>query len=195
MKLKLIICSLTLLTLTGCALTNATKIINYKHSFVVDQKLGENTKLIKIEKMIDKRGYGKEGEKIIFYKRNLYDEITSGKYFAEEPIVDILTKAVENGLKEKGILHSFENGQLKLQSTLQSFDYDVITGFTHVELIPKITVKFQLIDSEDNIIWTETLQGKIKTKGARFEKFIPPAIDDLVLSLINNPQFLKAIKQ
>ena len=81
-----------------------------------------------------------------------------------------------------------------MRSWLQKLDYQTISGFTTVQLIPEITVKFQLIDANSKVVWTDVITGKSNTKGANFEKFMPPAIDDLVLKLIENQEFLNEFK-
>lgn len=176
---------------TSCALTNSIQKINYKPAYVINQKI-TNTKVIKVEEMNDERGYA--DNKVIFYKKNMYNQTMSGAYVEEQPISTILINAVKNGLVEKGITNGTVNSSLTLKSWLQKLDYQAISGWSTVQIIPEITVKFQLLDSNNKVVWTDVINGKSNTKGANFEKFLPPAIDDLVLKLIENQEFINEIK-
>lgn len=179
-------------SLTSCALSNSIERINYKPTLNISNKLS-SSRQVKIEPMKDERGY--DDEKVIFYKKNMYNQTMSGAYMEEKPISSILFSAIENGLKEKGINYNSQNGEVILKSWLQKLDYEAISGFSTVQLIPEITVKFQLLDSNNKVLWTDIITGKAKTKGVKFEKFMPPAIDDLVMKLVNNQEFINAINQ
>ena len=188
--LKSVLYLFVILTLTSCALSNSIKKINYQPKLNVTNKI-TSSKQVKIEPMKDERGYN--DEKVIFYKKNMYNQTMSGAYMEERPIPEILISAIENGLKEKGINYNSLNGDVTLKSWLQKLDYEAISGFSTVQLIPEITVKFQLLDSNNKVIWTDIITGKVKTQGVKFEKFMPPAIDDLVIKLIENQEFVNAI--
>lgn len=190
-KFKIIALGSTLLFLTSCALSNSVKQINYQSNFKFDTKL-ESSKIIKVEAMRDERGY--TDNKVIFYKKNMYNQTMSGAYLAEKPMTDILTEAIKNGFKEKNIITNENGNTFILKSTLQKLDYEAISGFTTVQLIPQIVVKFQLTDTNGKVVWTDILTGKSNTKGTNFEKFLPPSIDNLVEQLVNNQDFLNTIK-
>ncbi|WP_379965888.1 hypothetical protein [Epilithonimonas sp. UC225_85] len=176
--------------LTSCALSNSIEKINYQPAYTVEKTV-TSASGVKVEPMKDERGY--TDEKVIFYKKNMYNQTMSGAYLAEEPVPQLLTKAISSGLVKKGInITGTTNKTLK--SSLQKFDYEAVSGFSSVQLIPQITVKFQLIDENNKIVWTDILVGKANTKGANFSKFLPPAIDNLVVQLINNESFLQALE-
>ncbi|SDE53619.1 hypothetical protein [Riemerella columbipharyngis] len=117
----------------------------------------------------------------------------SGAYVAEKPVAEILTEAIKKGFKEKNISVGNNNDYI-LKSELEKLDYEAISGFSTVQLIPQITVKFQLVDKDGKVVWTDIITGKANTKSIKFEKFLPPAIDNLIEQLVNNPEFLNAIK-
>lgn len=188
---KTIICSALPIFFTSCALTNSIQKINYKPAYVISQKIA-GSKIVKLEEMKDDRGYA--DNKVIFYKKNLYNQTMSGAYVEEQPISVILLNAIKRGLTDKGINNATENNSLILRSWLQKLDYQTISGFTTVQLIPEITVKFQLLDSNNKVVWSDVIAGKSNTRGTNFEKFMPPAIDDLVLKLIENQQFINELK-
>ena len=190
--LKTILFLFVISMLTSCALSNSIQKINYKPTLNITNQIA-SSKQVKIESMKDDRGYN-DG-KVIFYKKNMYNQTMSGAYLEEKPVSEILMSAIENGLKEKGINYDSVNGDVFLKSWLQKLDYQSISGFSTVQLIPEITVKFQLLDSDHKVIWTDIITGKAKTKGTNFEKFMPPAIDDLVMKLIENQEFLNAINK
>ena len=177
--------------LTSCALSNSIQKINYKPAYVINQKI-TNVKNVKIEEMKDERGYA--DNKVIFYKKNNYNQTMSGAYIEEQPISEILVNAIKNGLIEKGLTNSSENFNLTLKSSLQKLDYQTIVGFTTIQFIPEITVKFQLIDTNNKVVWTDIIVGKANTKGSNIEKIMPPAIDDLVIKLIENQEFINEVK-
>lgn len=190
-KFKIFVLSVSLTSLTSCALSNSVQKINYQSNLKIDNKL-TSSKVVQIEPMKDTRGY--QDNKVIFYKKNMYNQTMSGAYMAEQPVSEILTDAIKKGLKEKNVNLSSDNKSFTLKSELQKMDYEAISGFSTVQLIPQITVKFQLIDNEGKVVWTDLFTGKANTKGAKFEKFLPPAIDNLVDQLINSQDFLNNIK-
>lgn len=189
-KFKIFVLGISLISLTSCALSNSVKQINYQSNLKVGNKLSYS-KTVQIEPMKDTRGY--QDEKVIFYKKNMYNQTMSGAYMAEKPVAEILTEAVKNGFQEKNISVNGSNDYI-LKSELEKLDYEAISGFSTVQLIPQITVKFQLIDKDGKVVWTDLITGKANTKGAKFEKFLPPAIDNLVEQLVNNQDFLNNVK-
>lgn len=189
-KFTTLFLGISLLTLTSCALSNSVKQINYQSNLKVSDRLS-SSKIVKIDEMKDMRGYS--DEKVIFYKKNMYNQTMSGAYMAEKPVSEILTEAIKNGFNEKNISVNGSNDYI-LKSELQKLDYEAISGFSTVQLIPEITVKFQLVDKDGKVVWTDLITGKANTKGAKFEKFLPPAIDNLIQQLINNQDFLNNIK-
>lgn len=190
-KLKIFALGISLMSLTSCALTNSAKQINYQSNLKIDNKL-VSSKIVEIESMKDVRGY--QDDKVIFYKKNLYNQTMSGAYTAERPVAEILTEAIKNGFKEKNISVNNTNKDYTLKSELQKLDYEAISGFSTVQLIPQITVKFQLLDNTGKVVWTDLITGKANTKGVKFEKFLPPAIDNLVEQVVNNQDLLNYIK-
>ncbi|MGV4413294.1 hypothetical protein [Chryseobacterium sp. T1] len=190
-KFKFFVLGISLLSLTSCALSNSAKQINYQSNMKIDNKLS-SSKTVQIEAMKDARGY--QDEKVIFYKKNMYNQTMSGAYMAEKPVAEILTEAIKNGFKEKNIPVNNVTNDYILKSELAKLDYEAISGFSTVQLIPQITVKFQLIDKSGRVVWTDLITGKANTKGAKFEKFLPPAIDNLVEQLVNNQDFINNIK-
>ena len=189
-EFKIFVLGISLISLTSCALSNSVKQINYQSNLKVGNKLSYS-KTVQIEPMKDTRGY--QDEKVIFYKKNMYNQTMSGAYMAEKPVAEILTEAVKNGFQEKNISVNGSNDYI-LKSELEKLDYEAISGFSTVQLIPQITVKFQLIDKDGKVVWTDLITGKANTKGAKFEKFLPPAIDNLVEQLVNNQDFLNNVK-
>ena len=103
----------------------------------------------------------------------------------------IINNAVKD-CREKNISVNGSNDYI-LKSELQKLDYEAISGFSTVQLIPEITVKFQLVDKDGKVVWTDLITGKANTKGAKFEKFLPPAIDNLIQQLVNNQDFLNNV--
>ncbi|ASK28680.1 hypothetical protein CEY12_00500 [Chryseobacterium sp. T16E-39] len=191
-KFKILVLSVSLTSLTSCALSNSVQKINYQSNLKIDNKL-TSSKVVQIDPMKDTRGY--QDNKVIFYKKNMYNQTMSGAYMAEQPVAEILTDAIKNGLKEKNVNLNSDNKSFTLKSELQKMDYEAISGFSTVQLIPQITVKFQLIDNDGKVVWTDLITGKANTKGAKFEKFLPPAIDNLVDQLVNSQDFLNTIKE
>ncbi|MDC8103366.1 hypothetical protein ACNFU2_00490 [Chryseobacterium sp. PTM-20240506] len=191
-KFKIFVLGVSLTSLTSCALSNSVQKINYQSGLKIDNKLA-SSKTVQIDPMKDTRGY--QDNKVIFYKKNMYNQTMSGAYMAEKPVSEILTDAIKNGLKEKNVNLGSDNKSFTLKSELQKMDYEAISGFSTVQLIPQITVKFQLIDNEGKVVWTDLITGKANTKGAKFEKFLPPAIDNLVEQLVNSQDFLNTIKE
>ncbi|MFP7658063.1 hypothetical protein [Chryseobacterium proteolyticum] len=191
-KFKIFVLGVSLTSLTSCALSNSVQQINYQSGLKIDNKLA-SSKTVQIDPMKDTRGY--QDNKVIFYKKNMYNQTMSGAYMAEKPVSEILTDAIKNGLKEKNVNLGSDNKSFTLKSELQKMDYEAISGFSTVQLIPQITVKFQLIDNEGKVVWTDLITGKANTKGAKFEKFLPPAIDNLVEQLVNSQDFLNTIKE
>src|SRR5690606_30547915 len=140
-KFKIFVLGISLISLTSCALSNSVKQINYQSNLKIDNKLS-SSKTVQIEQMKDTRGY--QDKKVIFYKKNMYNQTMSGAYMAEKPVAEILTEAIKNGFKEKNISVNDAINDYILKSELAKLDYEAISGFSTVQLIPQITVKFQL---------------------------------------------------
>lgn len=189
-KLNLMILGIAILILKSCALTDSVKTLNYVSNFKAENTL-EKTKKIKVERMKDDRGY--DNDKVIFYKKNMYNQTMSGAYVAEKPVSEILTDAIKSGLEQKKV--NMDSGEYVLKSTLQKLDYEAISGFSSVRIIPQISVKFQLVDNQGKVVWADIITGKANIKGAKFEKFINPAIDNLVEQLLSNDDFINTIKE
>lgn len=189
-KLNLMILGI-LLILKSCALTDSVKALNYEPNVKIESTL-EKTKNVKVEEMKDDRGY--DNDKVIFYKKNMYNQTMSGAYVAEKPVSKILTEAIKNGLEQKKVVLDNSGGYV-LKSSLQKLDYESISGFSSVRVIPQISVKFQLVDEQGKIVWTDIITGKANIKGVNFEKFMNPAIDNLVEQLLSNDDFINIIKE
>lgn len=187
---NLILISLASFGLTSCALTNSVQKINYQPKFTVNEKL-EKPQIITIEAMTDNRGAA--DNKLLFNKKNMYNQTMSGAYLSEKPITEILQEAIVYGLNEKNISNS-SNTELTLKSQLEKLDYEAISGFTTVQLIPQITVKFRLVDANNKVVWMDIITGKATTRGANFSKFFPPAIDNLVNQLLESEEFISQIE-
>jgi hypothetical protein len=187
---NLILISLASFGLTSCALTNSVQKINYEPKFTVNEKL-EKPQIITIEAMTDNRGAA--DNKLLFNKKNMYNQTMSGAYLSEKPVTEILQEAIVYGLNKKNISNS-SNTELTLKSQLEKLDYEAISGFTTVQLIPQITVKFRLIDSNNKVIWMDMITGKATTRGTNFSKFFPPAIDNLVNQLLESEEFISQIE-
>lgn len=189
-KLNLMILGI-LLILKSCALTDSVKTLNYEPNVKIESIL-ERTKKVRVEEMKDDRGY--DNDKVIFYKKNMYNQTMSGAYVAEKPVSEILTEAIKNGLEQKKVVLD-NSGEYVLKSSLQKLDYESISGFSSVRVIPQISVKFQLVDEQGKVVWTDIIIGKANIKGVNFEKFMNPAIDNLVEQLLSNNDFINAIKE
>ena len=100
------ICGAFALLLSSCALTNSIQKINYKPAYIISQKMA-SAKVIKVEEMKDERGYA--DNKVIFYKKNMYNQTMSGAYVEEQPISVILINAIQQGLTNKGLNSGSEN--------------------------------------------------------------------------------------
>lgn len=189
-KISVIILGISLLILKSCALTDSVQNLNYVSNFKVENTL-EKTKKVKVEEMKDDRGY--DNDRVIFYKKNMYNQTMSGAYVAEKPVSEILTDAIKSGLEQKKV--NVDSGEYVLKSTLQKLDYEAISGFSSVRIIPQISVKFQLVDEQGKVVWTDIIIGKANIKGVKFEKFMNPAIDNLVEQLLSNDDFINTIKE
>ncbi len=86
-KFTTLLLGISLITLTSCALSNSVKQINYQSNLKVSDRLS-SSKIVKIDEMKDMRGYS--DEKVIFYKKNMYNQTMSGAYMAEKPVVMII---------------------------------------------------------------------------------------------------------
>jgi len=182
----------SLLLFQSCALTNSIKTINYVPNVKVENKLS-GTKSLSLEELKDGRGY--DNPKIIFYKKNLYNQQMAGAYTVEKPLAEIVRQGLLKGLEDKGVTLINTQSNFTLKGTIQKVDYEVISGFFSGDIITNIVVKFELVNNETKKIeWMDIITGKDKVRGAHFDKFISLSIDNLSKQLIENQSFIEALK-
>jgi len=200
MKKILILLFLTSLA-SGCAFTRSETPINYSPSLPPDMNfIGEPSVTLEVGKIIDERLLA--DPTIVFHKRNLYGTKTTGYYAAQKPVCDIFRKGLIDALKKANFNIVDANGHYVLQGELKEFDSDVHMGWITGTIIPKMIVKFELLDGESGKqIWKEVIFGKgtIEVSAETSDKKIIKqcfslVMDDVVSELIGDPTFQDAFQ-
>jgi hypothetical protein len=80
-------------------------------------------------------------------------------------VCEILREGLIDALRETNYNVVDEDGFYILHGEMIEFDYDEVAGWTSATVLPKMTVKFVLINSKTGeLIWKEAIFGKGKVK-------------------------------
>lgn len=125
---------------SGCAMTRETVPLNYMmgaplvQSFDVKPSEGIFTGCIQ-----ERRGVG--DPRVIFNKKNMNGDTTSGTYEAEKPVASIVEDAVREALIRSNYNIVPDRGApYELYGNLLDLRYEVIVGFWEGELRPVMTI-------------------------------------------------------
>lgn len=98
-RMLLIVISLNTLVVSGCAFTRTEKTVNYVPNIRAASLDSLSTKSLIVGQVKDARGV--PDPTIIFYKKNLHGDTTSGSYAADKPIAEILRTGLIQSLESK----------------------------------------------------------------------------------------------
>lgn len=191
MNIKVAFILLLVMTLSGCALTQTVKQVDYVPN--VDKGavagISGSTSVVRVGSFTDNRGV--ENPALLFHKKNMYNNTMSGAYLAQRPLVDYVKDGVVASLKEAGVIS--ETNGLILTASLEDFDEEILMGFWKSKLSTKMTIKFTLRNGAKQV-WNDTIIGKaLIDKGDFVTQAVTLTSDDVVRQLLNNEQFKQAI--
>jgi hypothetical protein len=135
-------------------------------------------------------------KKVAFQKVNGYGAKTSGAYVADRPIADIFHDALVSALQSNRFpVNDNASGSLRLNTTIEDFDFAVLTGFWAATVEPKFRVKFSVIEESSNkVLWKENYTGKVQRKTAWgtasfAAEIFSAAAEDAIRQLIEDKTF------
>lgn len=177
---------------SGCALTNSSLPITLAPS--VQQPIQPAPdKNLKIGAVEDNRTVSDKA--VVFQKVNAYGQKTRGAYIAQKPIGDIFQDALVASLRGNRFPVNDAPGNLRLLTTIEDVDYEVLTGFWTATVEPKFRVKFSVIDEKSNkAVWKEHYIGKVQRKtawgaGEFMREIFSAAAEDAIRQLVEDKTF------
>lgn len=198
---KIIIMLFVAALVSGCAFTRTETPITYDPSLTSDADLaGKLFATLEVGDIKDDREIA--DPTIIFQKRNAYGK-TTGSYAAQKPVCEILREGIIDALRETNFNVVDEDGFYILHGEMIEFDYDVVAGWMSVTMLPKMTIKFDLINSKTGkLIWKDAIfgKGKVKTsigmgESERVKKSFTSVTDDVINELISDRSFQDALRE
>ena len=143
--------------LASCAMTNSDLALNYQQKNKINSRyLAKTSKVIRISNFRDDRGVS--NPKLLFHKKNMYNQTTSGGYIAEKPITSIVQNAISSGLKQ---LHYRigSNGQYILVGKISRIDLKTVMGMFKASVNTEIQLELKLLNQKGNLLWSDTFTG------------------------------------
>lgn len=198
---KIIIMLFVAALVSGCAFTRTETPITYDPSLTSDADLaGKLFATLEVGDIKDDREIA--DPTIIFQKRNAYGK-TTGSYAAQKPVCEILREGIIDALRETNFNVVDEDGFYILHGEMIEFDYDVVAGWMSVTMLPKMTIKFDLINSKTGkLIWKDAIfgKGKVKTsmvmgESEMVKKSFTSVTDDVINELISDRSFQDALRE
>jgi uncharacterized lipoprotein YajG len=188
-KALIIIFILTVAFLYGCAFTRSETKIDYAPNIHAASLASPSVKSLIVAQVKDERGVS--DPTIVFYKKNLHGNTTSGCYAADRPITEIFKTGLIQALESRNYKVRPEGADYELRTTIQDFNYEVITGFWKGKLKPKMTVRFEVVDqTSGKEIWRDTLIGRSTVdSGDYVVQSLTLTIDDVISRLLDNKSF------
>ena len=130
---------------------------------------------------------------VLMQKQNEYGN-TTGAYVTTNPVAEIFGDGLEATLKQNGF-ESANGMPYVLESTIQGFDYQTIAGFWQATFIPKVTVRFELVNQTNQLpVWHDTFIGQDRAQtpigtGQFVADSFSRACDDVIQQLVSDPEF------
>ena len=171
--------------LSGCAFTHESINLNYSLTEPLAEAFTTKpNESIQVGDIQDKRGVN--DQHIIFNKKNMNGNTTSGAYLAEKPIGVIIHEAIDSALTKANFNINQQNAPYQLYGNLMDLNYEIIMGVVSGEFRPKITVQLYLKDIKSGrVVWNETFIGRSSIKSSwggndMIRNGLNSALDDLV---------------
>jgi uncharacterized lipoprotein YajG len=173
---RLVLSALVLLAaslLSGCAMTLNPVKVNYKFNPALGgYEKAKSQQGVQVAKVVDARTAS--DPKFLFAKTNLNGDRTTGGYLAEEPVADIVARALREGLAAAGF-GAGEQAAYEISARIEELDYAVKMGFWKGEMTGKLTVKVFLHDTASReLVANETFN--VRAKLPESEKISPEAV-------------------
>jgi hypothetical protein len=130
---------------------------------------------------------------VLLHKANAYGP-TSGAYVTKTPVAEILKTGVTEALKQNGFI-SADAGKYELRGDMQEFSIGGFSGFWQATVIPKLVVRFELVDKASEVpVWHDTFIGRTTGKTAMGDKeflakMFSESADDVAKQLVTDKTF------
>ena len=133
----------------------------------------------------------KQGPCHVMKKISLSGGPATGNYLSDQPVADILYKAVTQALELAGIAKSSGEMDLSLSLEIEALDFSVMVGFAQCVLKGNIQVKVAVTEaSSGKIVWEGLCEGTGRTgNGQLVHVAFTAALDDFILNLLACPGF------
>ncbi len=113
----------------------------------------------------------------------------SGDYISQEPVADIVHRAMEQALEKAGNTKPAAEAELLLSLKILSLDFKVMVGFAQCLLRGDISVEASVKEaSSGNLVWEGKLQGAGRSgTGNLVPEVFSSALDNLLISILSCP--------
>jgi hypothetical protein len=190
-KFGLVICLAGLAIMpTGCAFTRTTVAVNFNPA--VNCPTGPTVTYLSSVTVVDTRPV--EDKFVLTHKFDGYGNRTSGAYVTQQPVADIFQRGLAQALQANGFVQSTNQFRFELRADIQEFDNDVIMGLWQATVKPKLTVRFELMDTNGVSIWRDTMIGRATLEtpwgaGEFIVKTFNAAAENAILQLLSDNAF------
>jgi uncharacterized lipoprotein YajG len=193
---KAIVIGLSIIVLSGCALTQANLNVKYAEENARKGPLSSVNPLnIEVGEFIDKRPEtGKIG-----YKRNGFGQQTA-KIVTTQPVPQIIREAISTEFIKNGHLVTNVNRNILLSGTITSFWFDYQMNFWTIEFMGTVGVDLNVIDGKSGaVLLTRAYQGHYNEKSmggleGTWERVMSTALERMVQQMSTDNKLIQIIK-
>ena len=187
----LLIIATAALFLNGCAVTKDYVSLNYTNQTNVIKLAGAESVSVKVE-FTDTRSIKDR----VGSKKNGYG-MEMAAIISKEEVTDIMKKAVESELTQRGF--RIAEGDFALKAQLAKFYNDFKVGFWSGDAVAEITMEVQLRNADGTITYSKLLSGEGKKEniqlasGANAKVALEGAMQNVVERLFADPIFIDTL--
>ena len=128
---------------------------------------------------------------LIIHKVDVYNHLTTWAYIADQPIADVVQKAVRQGLESIAYnIAPTSTDAYTLQAKINSILQENTTNFDMGQLSLSLNISFTLTDKNGSLIWAQTLIGtgttatrSLMTRDASIAAAFNAALNNLIQQL------------
>lgn len=196
MKRIVVILSLMLFFIGGCAYTQANLDVAYNPEKTREGPLSSLKPLnIEIKEFLDKRP---ETDKI-GYKRDGFGQ-KAAKIVTKKPVTQIVREAFVAAFKKNGHLIASGNKDISISGAITTFWFDTEMHFWTVEFMGTVSVDLKVVNGKTGeVLLTRTYEGHYNEKSTgglqkTWERVINTALERIVRQVSTDPKLLKALQ-
>lgn len=154
-RLPITLCSIAFLS--GCAMTQENLPLDY-HLDANSSGILKTSHAKKVSVNVrDKRDV--EDPRFIIHKQNMYHDVTSGGYLAEEPLANIVKEALSTGLKQMGY-NLTNKSKYMFDCELMEVEPKYVMGWTQGTVGIQVELNIRVYNELTHaIVWQDIIRG------------------------------------